>query len=231
MAEKKKSFSDLLNDAPLAAQEDTITLVGALARSNQSGKFVLTLGSGNTVTLDVAAVKGYQVMGGAVGQPLVQVEVDREKVPETVQGQLGPIKTFAGFDQPITHPTIDQPVSHPLVDYPITHPVVDHPIYKDPYFDVTGKGLFESTGTIAETGGYPGSPGDPYAGAGYAGGGAAVPFTLATPHHAPSGAFAGALATNPYADHPVATHPMYDVKHPLDDGGATFIPGYRKPLD
>jgi hypothetical protein len=41
MADEKKSFSDLLSEAPLVPNEDTVTLVGALARSSQAGKFVL----------------------------------------------------------------------------------------------------------------------------------------------------------------------------------------------
>jgi hypothetical protein len=57
MADEKKSFNELLSEAPLAAKEDTISLVGALERSHQPGKFVLVLGGGRTLTLEVEAVK------------------------------------------------------------------------------------------------------------------------------------------------------------------------------
>jgi hypothetical protein len=87
MAAKIKTFSELLSEAPLSTAEDTITLAGALGRSTQAGKFVLTLGPGNSVTLDQSAVKGYQVIGGGVGQLLVQIDVDKDKVPAEVAQQ------------------------------------------------------------------------------------------------------------------------------------------------
>lgn len=91
MAAKSKSFSELLSEAPLAAAEETVTLAGALGRSSQAGKFVLTMGPGQSVTLDQSAVKSYQVLGGGVGQLLVQVEVDKDKVPaEATQQAAAP---------------------------------------------------------------------------------------------------------------------------------------------
>ena len=117
MAEKKKSFSDLLSEAPLAPAEDTVTLVGALARSSQSGKFVLALSQGNSVTLDIDSVKGYQVIGGGVGQLLVQVDVDKAKVPQAAQA-AEPASKFTGIHD-IKHPTLDK--------YPWEEPVHIHP--------------------------------------------------------------------------------------------------------
>jgi len=87
MAAKTKSFSELLSEAPLAAAEETVTLAGALGRSSQAGKFVLTMGPGQSVTLDQSAVKSYQVLGGGVGQLLVQIEVDKDKVPAEASQQ------------------------------------------------------------------------------------------------------------------------------------------------
>ena len=84
VADTKKTFTELLKDAPLAAQEDTVTLVGALARSRQSGKFVLHMGPAHSVTLDVDAVKDHQVLDGGVGQLLVRVDIDRAKAPDSV---------------------------------------------------------------------------------------------------------------------------------------------------
>lgn len=95
MADKKKSFTELLSEAPLTTQEDTISLVGALGRSSQSGKFVLALGPGQSVTLDASAVKNYQVLGGGVGQVLVQIDVDRDKVPADVAQQAAAPFTVA----------------------------------------------------------------------------------------------------------------------------------------
>ena len=126
MAEKRKSFSDLLSEAPLAPAEDTVSLVGALARSSQAGKFILALSQGNSVTLDVDAVKGYQVIGGGVGQLLVQVDVDKTKVPQSAQAVAEPAKLpvtgIRDYKSPIAdykHPTLDK--------YPWEEPVHTHP--------------------------------------------------------------------------------------------------------
>ena len=67
MADEKKSFSELVNEAPLAVTEGSITVVGALARSHEPGKFVLIFCPECNVTLDIDAVKGYRVLGGAIG--------------------------------------------------------------------------------------------------------------------------------------------------------------------
>jgi hypothetical protein len=73
------------------------------------------------VTLDVDAVKDYQVIGGGVGQLLVQVDVDRERVPEAAQAaatSLGNIQT-SKYD--LKHPSLDK---HPIFDkYPWEEPV------------------------------------------------------------------------------------------------------------
>lgn len=211
MAEKKKSFSEILNDAPLAAQEDTVTLTGALARSNQPGKFVLAMGPGNTVTLDVDAVKSYQMLGGAVGQPLVQLELDKAKLPAGVQPQE--IRTFAPFDVPITTPITDIGATHPAIDNPQTYALADQPpVITNPAIDVGGKFIFEWGG-------------DPYGGDPYGGYGGAAPFALATAHQAPASAPAGLQGnfyTAPALDYTLAWR---DVKRPWFDG-ATGRPPY-----
>lgn len=89
MSDEEKSFGELLSEAPLATGENTISLVGALARSHHSGKFVLTLAGNQSVTLDIDAVKKYRVLGGGVGQALVEVEIDRERVPHDIFGGTG----------------------------------------------------------------------------------------------------------------------------------------------
>jgi len=121
MADKKKTFNDLLSEAPLAANEDTVTLVGALSRSSQPGKFVLTTSPGNSVTLDVDAVKSHQVIGGGVGQLLVQVDVDRAKVPESATEAV--LKSGGGIAQSglpdVKHPALEKhPWEEPVRRYP-----------------------------------------------------------------------------------------------------------------
>ena len=122
MADQTKSFDDLLSEAPLAANEDTVSLVGALARSNQPGKFVLMMSQGGSVTLETSAVKSHQVLGNAVGQTLVQVEVDKSKVPQSAveAGGQVPLPTTGLVD--LKRPPMDK---NPLFD---KHPHFDkHP--------------------------------------------------------------------------------------------------------
>jgi hypothetical protein len=98
--------------------------VGALARSSQPGKFVLALSQGNSVTLDVDAVKGYQVIGGGVGQLLVQVDIDRAKAPESAAASPAKLP-ITGVDD-LKKPSADY--KHPIWDkYPWEEPVKTHP--------------------------------------------------------------------------------------------------------
>lgn len=128
MAAKTKSFSELLSEAPLASAEETVTLAGALGRSSQAGKFVLALGPGNSVTLDQSAVKSYQVLGGGVGQLLVQVEVDKDKVPaEVAQHAVGAGNVgLSSVDSDIFHtvPYLEH-ITLPGVDNAHTQPIAD----------------------------------------------------------------------------------------------------------
>jgi hypothetical protein len=226
MAEQKKPFGELVKDAPLASQESTVSLVGTLARSSEQGKFVLTLSPGNSVTLDVSAVKDYKELSGAVGQSLVQVEVDRAKLPENVLTNAPLANSIPAYE--LKSPVADRTV--PLTDI-FTLPVIDRSTrwYLDDPFTVpiVDYGVKD----IAE--GLPSDPGDPYAGG--------VPFALATAHQAPQEALAmaqGAQAnfyTAPALDTTLAwrdvknpasdvTHPLIDVKRPWLD--ATGRPPY-----
>jgi hypothetical protein len=94
MAGETKSFSELLKEAPLAVDEKIITITGVLSRSNEPGKFVLRTGDNRILTLDVDAVKGHQVLSGMVGQTIVQVELDRNRVPDGIVE--GPIAVTPG---------------------------------------------------------------------------------------------------------------------------------------
>lgn len=81
MASQDRSFADLLAEAPAAPAEGTVSLVGALAKSREAGKFVLTLQDGRTVMLETSAVKGHTVLGSSVGRAIVRIEIEASKAP------------------------------------------------------------------------------------------------------------------------------------------------------
>ena len=157
-----------------------------------------------SVTLDIDAVREYRVLGGAVGQLLVQIEVDREKVPRETLGELSGAG-FAGLKA--------------RQDVP-----------KLPVFDVPGqKPIVEATGTLAETVVNPGYGGDPYQGFGGAG-----PFALVTQHHAPAGVLGPVMGGGSHFTIAICdptSPPPPPATHPLADNPATYLPGYIKPLD
>jgi hypothetical protein len=77
---EQKPFETLLNEAPPAPAAKTVSLVGTLAQSSEEGKFVLIMQDGSAVTLETAAVKGHTVLGSSLGQTIVRVDVDTDKV-------------------------------------------------------------------------------------------------------------------------------------------------------
>jgi hypothetical protein len=79
MASQDKSFADLVAEAPAAPAEGTVSLVGALAKSREAGKFVLTLQDGRTVALETSAVKGHTVLGASLGRAIVRIEIEASK--------------------------------------------------------------------------------------------------------------------------------------------------------
>ncbi|MGD0304448.1 MAG: hypothetical protein ABSC71_06420 [Candidatus Acidiferrales bacterium] len=81
MATNETSFEQLLSRTALAPSSDTITVVGALARSPDPQKFVLGVQDGQTFTIDVAAVRKFKVVAESVGQILVELELDKAKLP------------------------------------------------------------------------------------------------------------------------------------------------------
>lgn len=85
MAQVESEFQKLLSEAPAAPKADTITVVGALARTPETGHFVLILLDGRSEMLDVAAVKSAKKVAGAIGQSLVEMELDANLVPESVK--------------------------------------------------------------------------------------------------------------------------------------------------
>jgi hypothetical protein len=215
MASEKKSFSELLSEAPAATSEKTVSLTGALARSNEPGKFVLSMGDNQTVTLDVDAVKDHKVLSGMVGQVIVQVEVDRDKVPAAATQVATEFRTLPFIDQHQTFPSLD---TNPIQDR--LHTVPFSPYGTDVITDVAPpKYIIENTGTIQENVVDPGNFGvDPAAGANFAQGFA--PFALATPHQAPQQMLAmqypspQGFRTSPIWDHHTI---YYSDKPPITD--------------
>jgi hypothetical protein len=185
MSDEKKSFGELLNESPLAAGENTISLVGALARSHHPGKFVLALAGNQSVTLDIDAVKEYTVLSGMIGQLIVQVEIDRDRVPGSLAQPQASQAAIPGFKNPLHEVS--------------TTFVTDH-TYTSPWLDQTGfyGDILGHKDPITDfPGTYPAlSPGDPWQ---LAGGhaGLAAPFALATPHQAPPSALA-AMGGGPF---------------------------------
>jgi hypothetical protein len=84
MPKEESEFQKLLSEAPLAPSSDTLTVVGALSRSADPTHFVLTLLNGQSETLEVAVVKSARKIAGAIGQPLVELELDAKRVPEKI---------------------------------------------------------------------------------------------------------------------------------------------------
>jgi hypothetical protein len=189
MSDEQKSFGELLNEAPLASGENTISLVGALARSHHPGKFVLVLGGNQSVTLEVDAVKEYKVLSGMIGQLIVQVEIDRDRAPHSItHPQPGGVPIP---QSPFTNLYLDLNsggFSNPLIDRPVfTFPAVDNPPVKS---------IFEP---IPDPTGY--NQGDPWQFGGGVGGpvaGGIAPFALATPHQAPPEVIAAMQANVPF---------------------------------
>jgi hypothetical protein len=150
MAKEQESFETLVNEAPLAPTAGTVSLVGALARSAEAGKFVLTLEDGRAVVLETAAVKGYVVLGTSVGQTIVRIDVNAEQVRSEAevststygfgaQVQAGaftpfalataqqlPAATLAALQSPYKSPLLDFHKIAPA-DFPGTLPLFDPP--------------------------------------------------------------------------------------------------------
>jgi hypothetical protein len=84
MAKEESEFHKLLSEAPMAPDADTVTVVGILRRTADPARFVLTLPDGQSETLDVAAVKSAKRVAGAIGQSVVELELDAKRVPAKV---------------------------------------------------------------------------------------------------------------------------------------------------
>jgi len=212
MATEDKSFAELVAEAPAAPSEGTVSLVGALAKSSEHGKFVLILQDGSTVTLETSAVKGHVVLGSSLGRTIVRVEVDAGKVPaispqpfpqvtvaaqDTQSGTVRDIQTGAvdhtGFHDIGTEPGVDAPITGPYLEQGFgtgqydTSPLFDKPPISDAF--------------PAQAGGI-------------------APFALATPHQAPANIVramrsrAGPFPRRPFAPGPIS--PLVRNTGPFD---------------
>ncbi|HUC61498.1 MAG TPA: hypothetical protein VMF53_06040 [Alphaproteobacteria bacterium] len=178
MAKTDKSFEDFLSEAPLAPDTSTLTVVGALSRVPEPGKFMLTLADGRSVTLETKAVKSFTPLGGAVGQSLAQLELNAKLVPKDFGAApvAHNVHTVLATD-PIHAPTL--PMTDPkLPIFDLTVLAYDH--LKPPIVDSL---QLKPVADPPWMGG--GDPSiAPVAGAGVS------PFALATAHQAPAGTVA-----------------------------------------
>ena len=130
----QRSFRELVSEAPISARADTLRLVGALSRSHEAGKFVLTLADGRSVTLNIDAVKEHRVLGDAAGQQLVEVDLDAERVPRDIASATPGGFSPAGVVNPSPFPWSLFWLDYPKSPWTDTHP--GHwPDVKIPYID------------------------------------------------------------------------------------------------
>jgi hypothetical protein len=85
MTTDNDDFLTLLRDAPMAPNVDTVRVVGVLGRTHDAKHFVLTLPNGRSQTLPVDAVKSARKMAGAIGQSVVELELEAKSLPEGVR--------------------------------------------------------------------------------------------------------------------------------------------------
>jgi hypothetical protein len=191
MAKEESEFQKLLNEAPAAPSTDTVTVMGALSRAADPSRFVLTLPDGRSETLEVAAVKSVKKIAGAVGQSLVELELDAKRVPEKISENLNkPLADHA----PNTLWYQDTAQTIAYVDVHQTVAYYDHTGFKDIVGDAPPPTLIETIGA--------GGVEQP----GYA------PFAAAMPHQAHSHRAQSHLLKPPQFD------PQVPPKQPSQDG-------------
>lgn len=153
MANDATDFAKLLQDAPMAPDPDTVTLVGLLARTHDPAHFMLTLTDGRSLKLGVEVVKSAKSLAGAIGQTVVELQLDAKHVHESLRTE----QWIGGGIQPGgVHKS-------PLMD---KNPFDERikPPSSDPSIGTVAEGVFANAG----------SGGDPSA---------LAPFVAASPHH------------------------------------------------
>ena len=84
MPNEPDDFRRLLNEAAMA-DADTVTVTGILGKTADPDRFVLMLPNGRSETLEVGAVKSARKIGNAIGQALVELQLDAKRTPESLQ--------------------------------------------------------------------------------------------------------------------------------------------------
>jgi len=187
----ERSFAELLADAPRAADEKHVTLVGTLGKSDDPKTFVLYVSDGSPHTIDVAAVKKHTVLGHSVGRAIVQIEVEREHLPESLSRELGGLGY--SLNEGAGTGVADIGHTNAIADY-LTIGIFDHgtPASFDTLGTLVGA---DQHGTLQETISDPGirevDPAQRYAGAGIS------PFSLALQHHVAQAQIEALASWNP----------------------------------
>jgi hypothetical protein len=73
----------------MATSPGVVVAVGSLSRAGDDEHFALTLSSGTSVTLPIAAVKRHRELEGPFCQRLVQVELELSSLPVEAIGAMG----------------------------------------------------------------------------------------------------------------------------------------------
>jgi hypothetical protein len=108
MPNRSRSFDELLEETPAPAPPNTISVVGLVSRAEGPEDFMFTAADGQMVLLKREAVKGHAVLGGAVGQQIVRLDLDHTNLPaDTVKALMqsygsgnAPLPTVQNYDVP-----------------------------------------------------------------------------------------------------------------------------------
>jgi len=110
MAQADNEFRKLLSEAALITEPEIFAVTGVLARISNQSKFLLTLNNGQTVKLDVEAVKTAKKIAASVGALVVRLELESKLLTEGMRdilsgwngiptGATFPHTTVASLDQ------------------------------------------------------------------------------------------------------------------------------------
>ena len=76
-----------------------MTVFGVLGRTPDVARFALTLPHGETLSLEVDAVKSAKRVAGTIGQSLVELELDAKRLPERFLPAITQKKWNPNLDQ------------------------------------------------------------------------------------------------------------------------------------
>ncbi len=235
-----KSFADYVKEAPSVteAARQTVMLVGTVMRSEKEGMFVLATPDGQTLELNVDVVNDYKPVPES-GQRMVQLEIYANRLPDDVLTRTLPAIDRLTTLKEAPFDTIKETGTDHITDQTIKEGPWDtlkegswdtlKEMGKDPIYDtlkeVVGdpNTLVEQIGTAVENIGA-GIPGGELVNPAMAGG--AVPFVMATPHHA---------ATAPMMMQAMAGGQGLMKQPAIDGGGQAWGPitikeSYKDPI-